>query len=54
VVLSDEFLAKVRKDFADYCQSKDIDEYFDFNTYLAGYIACLKRFGGSNGKEACR
>uniref|UniRef100_A0AAU7B949 Uncharacterized protein n=1 Tax=Pseudomonas phage BL5 TaxID=3109218 RepID=A0AAU7B949_9VIRU len=40
--MSPEFLAKVRKDF----ESSGLAEY-EWDTFLKGYIACLKRFGGS-------
>ncbi len=45
--LSEEFLAKVRKDFNTLCEKKlmSVDET-DWLPYKAGYIDCLKRFGG--------
>ena len=39
--LTEEFLAKVRKDF----ENANLPEC-DFDVFLKGYVACLKRFGG--------
>jgi len=41
MTLSDEFIAKVRKDF-----DNSGLESWQWDTFLKGYIACLKRFGG--------
>lgn len=46
-MLSEEFIAKIKKDFGDRPVS-------DWKAFLAGYMACLKRFGGSNGPQTRR
>ena len=40
--MTPEFIEKVKRDY--YAQ----DVRPDWTSYLAGYIACLKRFGGNN------
>lgn len=41
--MKSEFIAKVRKDF----EASELPEY-EWQTYLMGYLACLKRFGGAS------
>jgi hypothetical protein len=40
--MTSEFIERVKRDY----DKEEIKP--DWNSYLAGYIACLKRFGGVN------
>jgi len=45
--MTEEFIAKMRRDFDEICAKglMSVDET-DWLAFQAGYIACLKRFGG--------